>query len=133
MPVSSPAGMPGQPARSTLQSIGVHVPLLDFSAEHAVTPTTTGIRASMVNRSPGRVGGGFVYARRRRRDETSSAGWRSRWSDGRATRYRTIAVVLGAVVLREPFSARNGLACAVVLAGTAIVKSTETKADVSAR
>jgi drug/metabolite transporter (DMT)-like permease len=44
-----------------------------------------------------------------------------------------IAVVLGAVVLREPFSARNGMACAVVLAGTAIVKSTETKADVSAR
>jgi drug/metabolite transporter (DMT)-like permease len=43
-----------------------------------------------------------------------------------------IAVILGAVVLREPFNARSGMACAVVLAGTAIVKSTETKADVSA-
>ena len=47
-------------ARSTSQSIGVHVPLFDFSAEHAVTPTTTGIRASMVKRSPGRVGGGSM-------------------------------------------------------------------------
>jgi drug/metabolite transporter (DMT)-like permease len=34
-----------------------------------------------------------------------------------------IAVLLGAIVLREPFSARIAVACAVVLAGTAIVKS----------
>jgi hypothetical protein len=38
-----------------------------------------------------------------------------------------IAVILGAVVLREPFSARNGMACAVVLAGTAIVKALNRK------
>ena len=43
-----------------------------------------------------------------------------------------IAVVLGTVVLREPFSVRIAVACAVVLAGTAIVRSTETKANVSA-
>ena len=43
-----------------------------------------------------------------------------------------IAVVLGTIVLREPFGVRIGVACAVVLAGTAIVRSTETKANVSA-
>ena len=32
-----------------------------------------------------------------------------------------IAVLVGTVVLREPFSARSLVACAVVLAGTAIV------------
>jgi drug/metabolite transporter (DMT)-like permease len=43
-----------------------------------------------------------------------------------------IAVLLGALVLREPFSARIVVACAVVLAGTAIVKSTGPKLRVSA-
>jgi drug/metabolite transporter (DMT)-like permease len=43
-----------------------------------------------------------------------------------------IAVLLGTVVLREPFSARIAVACAVVLAGTAIVRSTENRANVSA-
>jgi drug/metabolite transporter (DMT)-like permease len=43
-----------------------------------------------------------------------------------------IAVVLGTIVLREPFGVRIAVACAVVLAGTAIVRSTETKANVSA-
>jgi drug/metabolite transporter (DMT)-like permease len=33
-----------------------------------------------------------------------------------------IAVVLGAIVLREPFSARIAIACAVVLAGMAMVR-----------
>ena len=42
-----------------------------------------------------------------------------------------IAVLLGTVVLREPFSARIAAACAVVLAGTAIVRS-ESRANVSA-
>jgi drug/metabolite transporter (DMT)-like permease len=37
-----------------------------------------------------------------------------------------IAVLLGTIVLREPFNARIAVACAVVLAGTAIVKSAET-------
>jgi drug/metabolite transporter (DMT)-like permease len=43
-----------------------------------------------------------------------------------------IAVLLGTVVLREPFSARIAVACAVVLAGTAIVRSTENRANLSA-
>jgi drug/metabolite transporter (DMT)-like permease len=43
-----------------------------------------------------------------------------------------IAVVLGTIVLREPFGVRIAVACAVVLAGTAIVRSTETKANVGA-
>jgi drug/metabolite transporter (DMT)-like permease len=34
-----------------------------------------------------------------------------------------IAVILGALVLREPFGARIAVACAVVLAGTALVRS----------
>ena len=34
-----------------------------------------------------------------------------------------IAVLLGTMVLREPFSARIAMACGVVLAGSAIVKS----------
>jgi len=42
-----------------------------------------------------------------------------------------IAVLLGTVVLREPFSPRIAVACAVVLAGTAIVRSTESPANVS--
>jgi drug/metabolite transporter (DMT)-like permease len=41
-----------------------------------------------------------------------------------------IAVLLGTVVLREPFSARIAVAGAVVLAGTAIVRSTESRANV---
>ena len=41
-----------------------------------------------------------------------------------------IAVLLGTVVLREPFSARIAAAGAVVLAGTAIVRSTESRANV---
>jgi drug/metabolite transporter (DMT)-like permease len=41
-----------------------------------------------------------------------------------------IAVLLGTVVLREPFSARIAVAGAVVLAGTAIVRSTESRAKV---
>jgi drug/metabolite transporter (DMT)-like permease len=44
-----------------------------------------------------------------------------------------IAVLLGTIVLREPFSPRIAVACAVVLAGTAIVRSTESTANVSAR
>ena len=53
--------------------------------------------------------------------------------DGLALRAHqlVIAVLLGTVVLREPFSARIA-ACAVVLAGTAIVRSTESRANVSA-
>lgn len=43
-----------------------------------------------------------------------------------------IAVLLGTVVLREPFSARIFVACAVVLAGTAIVRTTEAKANANA-
>ena len=43
-----------------------------------------------------------------------------------------IAVLLGHVVLREPFSARTVVACAVVLAGTAIVRTTEAKANANA-
>jgi drug/metabolite transporter (DMT)-like permease len=43
-----------------------------------------------------------------------------------------IAVLLGTVVLREPFSARIVVVCAVVLAGTAIVRRTESLANVSA-
>jgi drug/metabolite transporter (DMT)-like permease len=42
-----------------------------------------------------------------------------------------IAVLLGTVVLREPFSARIAVAGAVVLAGTAIVRSTAGRATVS--
>jgi drug/metabolite transporter (DMT)-like permease len=34
-----------------------------------------------------------------------------------------IAVILGSLVLREPFGARIAVACAVVLAGTALVRS----------
>ena len=62
---------PAATACSTRQSMGVQCPLFDFSAEHAVTPTTTGIRASMVNRSPGRVGGGSMCSSPRSSVHTS--------------------------------------------------------------
>ena len=67
---------------------------------------------------------------------------RREWSDLRVSERSTTAalylllmgsiVVFGTIVLREPFSARIAVACAVVLAGTAIVRSTEAKANVSA-
>ena len=45
--------------------------MFDFSAEHAVTPTTTGILASIVKRSPGRVGGGSMCSSPRSSVQTS--------------------------------------------------------------
>ena len=42
-----------------------------------------------------------------------------------------IAVVLGTLVLGEPFSARMGVAAAIVLAGMMLVRSSETQCESS--